>query len=66
MINSQPDTDKVKRYRPLAELVPARWTTGSIETEAGAPIHYTRTGGEKPALLLLHGVQVNGNSRHFP
>ncbi|HEY0603502.1 MAG TPA: alpha/beta hydrolase [Herpetosiphonaceae bacterium] len=57
----QPDqTDVIKNYRPLAELVPAHWQTGSIEAEDGAQIHYTRTGGTKPALLLLHGIQGNG------
>lgn len=50
----------VQGYRPLAELVPAHWQTGSVEAEDGTPLHYTRTGGEKPPLLLLHGFQVNG------
>jgi len=53
-------TDIVKHYRPLAELVPTYWQTGSIEAQDGAHIHYIRTGGAKPALLLLHGVQVSG------
>ena len=52
--------DIVRRYRPLSELVPAHWQTGAIEAADGARIHYTRTGGAKPALLLLHGVQANG------
>ena len=50
----------VQGYRPLSELVPAHWQTGSIETEDGARIHYTRTGGQKPPVLLLHGVQATG------
>lgn len=50
----------VQRYRPLAELVPAHWQAGSIAADDGAQIHYTRTGFAKPALLLLHGVQVSG------
>jgi N-formylmaleamate deformylase len=53
-------TDIVKHYRRLAELVPAHWQTGSIEAEDGARIHFTRTGGAKPALLLLHGLQAAG------
>ena len=53
-------TDVVKRYRPLTELVPAHWQSGSIEAEDGARIHYTRTGGAKPAVLLLHGIQGTG------
>jgi N-formylmaleamate deformylase len=52
--------DLVKRYRQLSELVPPHWRSGSIETDDGARIHYTRTGGEKPAVLLLHGVQATG------
>jgi pimeloyl-ACP methyl ester carboxylesterase len=57
----QPDqTDIVQRYRPLAELVPAHWQSGAITTGDGARIHYTRTGGAKPALLLIHGVQASG------
>ena len=53
-------TEIVKRYRELSELVPSYWQTGAIETADGAHIHYTRTGGAKPALLLLHGVQATG------
>jgi pimeloyl-ACP methyl ester carboxylesterase len=52
--------DVVRRYRPLTELVPTHWQAGSIEAEDGARIHYTRTGGAKPPVLLLHGVQVSG------
>lgn len=52
--------DLVASYRPLSELVPAHWQTGAIMAEDGTRLHYTRTGGEKPALLLLHGVQVTG------
>lgn len=47
-------------YRPLLELVPAHWQTGSIDVEDGIRIHYIRTGSEKPALLLLHGFQSIG------
>lgn len=50
----------VTHYRQLTELVPTRWQTGSIEVEDGARIHYTRTGGTKPVVLLLHGIQGNG------
>src|SRR5262245_52537450 len=53
-------TEIVKRYRELSELVPAHWQTGAIETKDGASIHYTRTGGAKQAVLLLHGVQATG------
>ena len=52
--------DVVKRYRRLTELVPAHWQTGATEAEDGTRIHYTRTGGVKPTLLLLHGIQAAG------
>lgn len=52
--------ETVRDFRPLAELVPAHWQTGSIVVDDGTTIHYTRTGGDKPAVLLLHGVQVDG------
>jgi pimeloyl-ACP methyl ester carboxylesterase len=53
-------SDRVKRYRPLSELVPAHWQAGAIEAADGAHIRYTRTGGAKPAVLLLHGIQASG------
>jgi len=42
------------------ELIPDHWQTDEIITEDGTRIHYTRTGGNKPSVLLLHGIQVNG------
>lgn len=53
-------TELVKDYRRLTELVPVHWQSGAIELADGARIHYTRTGGDKPVLLLLHGLQGNG------
>ncbi|MBV9789757.1 MAG: alpha/beta hydrolase [Chloroflexi bacterium] len=53
-------TEIVKDYRPMAELVPVHWQNGAIEVTDGARIHYTRTGGAKPVVLLLHGLQGNG------
>lgn len=46
-------------YRTLAELTPTHWTSNTVEAN-GIPIHYTRTGGDKPPLLLLHGFQMDG------
>lgn len=37
----------------------ATWTTGSCEAN-GINIHYLRTGGDKPAVILLHGLMTNG------
>lgn len=35
------------------------WNTAVCETN-GINIHYTRTGGNKPPLILLHGLMTNG------
>lgn len=35
------------------------WNTAVCETN-GINIHYTRTGGNKPPLILLHGLMING------
>ena len=35
------------------------WSTGNCETH-GINIHYTRTGGSKPPVILLHGLTANG------
>jgi N-formylmaleamate deformylase len=35
------------------------WSTGNCETN-GINLHYTRTGGNKPSLVLLHGLTANG------
>ncbi|MGI4869853.1 MAG: alpha/beta fold hydrolase [Janthinobacterium lividum] len=35
------------------------WTTAVCETN-GINLHYTRTGGNKPPVVLLHGLMTNG------
>jgi N-formylmaleamate deformylase len=35
------------------------WSTAICETN-GIKVHYTRTGGSKPPLILLHGLTANG------
>jgi N-formylmaleamate deformylase len=62
MLAQHPYAPSVQEYRPLAELVPAHWQTGTVTAADGTPLHYTRTGDAKPALLLLHGIQVSGIS----
>jgi N-formylmaleamate deformylase len=37
----------------------AGWITGRCETN-GASLHYLRTGGDKPPVVLLHGLMLNG------
>lgn len=39
----------------------ANWSTGDIVVN-GIKFHYQRTGGDKPALVILHGVTDNGKS----
>jgi N-formylmaleamate deformylase len=35
------------------------WTTGTCEAN-GIDVHYLRTGGNKPPVVLLHGLMLNG------
>jgi len=49
----------VKNYRPIEELIPAYWSEVDVFAN-GIRHHYYRTGGEKPALLLLHGFNEYG------
>ncbi|HEV8053182.1 MAG TPA: alpha/beta hydrolase [Parachlamydiaceae bacterium] len=37
----------------------AKWITGTCEAN-GIDIHYLRTGGDKPSVVLLHGLMLNG------
>ncbi|MBA2657754.1 MAG: alpha/beta hydrolase [Tatlockia sp.] len=37
----------------------AGWITGNCEVN-GIKLHYTRTGGSKPPIVLLHGLMLNG------
>jgi len=53
------DRDTALGYRPLRELIPADWSEGRIDV-GDAKIHYFRTGGDKPSLLLVHGFQALG------
>lgn len=52
--------EAVQAFRPIEELLPAHWTTTTIHAQDGTPLHVMRTGGDKPAVILLHGVQVSG------
>lgn len=49
----------VKTYRPIEKLLPAHWSEGDVFAN-GIRHHYYRTGGNKPALLLLHGFNEYG------
>ena len=63
MLNEQQERLQsiVKNYRPIEQLIPASWSEGDIFAN-GIRQHYYRTGGEKPALLLLHGFNEYGLS----
>jgi N-formylmaleamate deformylase len=53
---SADDVATVARYRPVEELIPRHWSVGDVEAN-GIRQHYYRTGGAKPAIVLLHGFQ---------
>jgi len=50
----------IAHYRPLVELLPSAWQSGLVETAKDVHIHYLRTGGTKPPVILLHGFQTAG------
>ncbi len=54
------DAQNIANYRPLSELMPTDWQNGFVITTDNARIHYTRTGGNKPPVILLHGFQTVG------
>jgi N-formylmaleamate deformylase len=54
------DAQSIAHYRPLAQLMPTIWQSGSVEIAKDVHIHYTRTGGAKPPVILLHGFQTAG------
>ena len=62
MAAENPYANIVRQYRPLNELVPTHWESAFVDAEDGIRLHYTRTGGDKPAVVLLHGLQVDGLS----
>lgn len=50
---------KVKSYRRIEELIPPHWSEGTVFAN-GIHQHYYRTGGDKPPIVLLHGIMVSG------
>lgn len=47
-------TADVTQYRPLETLLPSHWGEDTVVAN-GFRLHFYRTGGGKPPLLLLHG-----------
>jgi pimeloyl-ACP methyl ester carboxylesterase len=45
----------VSHYRPLPDLIPSHWQQGKA-TANGLRHYYYRTGGDKPPVVLLHGI----------
>lgn len=54
--------NKAKAYRPLTQLIDARWSAERLNIN-GVRQHVYRTGGgRRPPLVLLHGFMENGVS----
>jgi N-formylmaleamate deformylase len=49
----------VKGYRKIEELIPPHWSEATVVAN-GIKQHYYRTGGEKPPMVLLHGILAGG------
>jgi pimeloyl-ACP methyl ester carboxylesterase len=45
----------VKGYRPIEAFLPPYWSEDVVAAN-GVRLHYYRTGGNKPPLVLLHGI----------
>ncbi len=52
--------DVVRRFRPLADLVPPHWVTGSTAADDGTLLHWTDTASGGPPVILVHGLQSAG------
>lgn len=53
------EIERVRGYRTIEQIVPARWAQGYVEAN-GARHHYWRTGGPQPPVVLLHGILAAG------
>jgi pimeloyl-ACP methyl ester carboxylesterase len=49
----------VRGYREIEALIPMHWSEGDVQS-SGIRLHYYRTGGDKPPLVLLHGILAGG------
>ncbi|WP_459193345.1 alpha/beta fold hydrolase [Halosimplex sp. J119] len=43
--------------------LPEEWTEGFVEVDGGVRLHYARTGGDGPPLVVAHGVFDDGLAR---
>jgi pimeloyl-ACP methyl ester carboxylesterase len=55
-----PDVEIVKNYRPIESLVPEHWQRSDYAASDGAILAFHDTGGNRPAVILLHGFQAAG------
>ena len=53
--SADPRAAIVRRYRPIAEIIPAGWEQGDLIAN-GIRQRYYRTGGGRRPLVLLHGI----------
>ncbi|RMF78780.1 MAG: alpha/beta hydrolase [Chloroflexi bacterium] len=60
--NHRSQNPTARNYPMVSEFVPTHWQAGTVVAEDNTSLHYTRTGGDKPRLVLLHGVQVSSLS----
>jgi pimeloyl-ACP methyl ester carboxylesterase len=56
----QAQVEAIKNYRPLAQLIPSHWRESAYVVGDGTRLVYSRTGDDKPALILLHGYGSAG------
>src|SRR5438105_827227 len=50
---------RAHQYKSISEIIPPHWSEGTVMAN-GIHQHYYRTGGDRPALILLHGFSENG------
>jgi pimeloyl-ACP methyl ester carboxylesterase len=55
-----PSAEIVKSYRPIEALVPEHWQHSQYTASDGAALAFYDTGGNRPAVILLHGFQAAG------
>ncbi|WP_436908467.1 alpha/beta fold hydrolase [Halosimplex marinum] len=48
---------------PIETHPPADWTAGHVEVAEGVRLHYDRSGGDGPPLVVAHGVFDDGRCR---
>lgn len=54
------NNEKLQTYKPINDLIPQHWQSDDITLPDNGGLHYLRTGGNQQAVILLHGVQVDG------